>query len=142
VDTAPKASGCFLGGTQEIFGGVSEELLGGAAKAEDAKVPGVGIIPKPCPMKRVRTERMNRNNFYRFTDEPELQREESETGRSKFLGAGTEGAGRDAGIARSNSLNGSTMHGPTVGHGYRRPAPATCSFWIRPNPFSQPLALM
>jgi len=52
VDTAPKASGCFLGGTQEIFGAVSEDLLGGAGKAEDAKLPGAGIIPKLCPMKR------------------------------------------------------------------------------------------
>ena len=32
--SAPKASGCFLGGT---------------GKAEDAKLPGAGIIPKPCP---------------------------------------------------------------------------------------------
>jgi tetratricopeptide (TPR) repeat protein len=40
VDPAPKASGCFLGGTQEIFGAVSEDLLGGNGKAEDAKLPG------------------------------------------------------------------------------------------------------
>jgi hypothetical protein len=46
VDTAPKASGCFSEGTQEIFGVVSEDLLGGTAKAEDAKLPGAGIIPK------------------------------------------------------------------------------------------------
>src|ERR1700686_3272996 len=52
VDSAPKASGCFLGGTQEIFGAVSEDLLGGAVKAEDAKLPGAGIIPKLCPMER------------------------------------------------------------------------------------------
>jgi len=51
VDTAPKASGCFLGGTQEIFGAVSEDLLGGTGKAEDAKLPGAGIIPKLCPEK-------------------------------------------------------------------------------------------
>jgi hypothetical protein len=53
VDTAPKVSGCFLGGTQEIFGAVSEDLLGGAGKAEDAKLPGAGIIPKPCSRKCV-----------------------------------------------------------------------------------------
>ena len=53
MDTAPKASGCFLGGTQEIFGAVSEDLLGGTGKAEDAKLPGAGIIPKPCPIKGV-----------------------------------------------------------------------------------------
>jgi hypothetical protein len=47
VDTTPKASGCFLGGTQEIFGVVSEDCLGGTGKAEDAKLPGAGIIPKP-----------------------------------------------------------------------------------------------
>jgi len=38
-----------LGGAQEIFDGVSEDLLGGTGKAEDAKLPGAGIIPKPCP---------------------------------------------------------------------------------------------
>src|SRR5260370_27717720 len=57
VDAAPKASGCFLGGTQEIFGAVSEDLLGGTGKAEDAKLPGAGIIPKLCPMERVGTKR-------------------------------------------------------------------------------------
>jgi hypothetical protein len=51
VDTAPKASGCFLGGTQEIFGAVSEDLLGGTGKAEDAKLQSAGIIPKQCPGK-------------------------------------------------------------------------------------------
>jgi hypothetical protein len=56
VDTAPNASGCFLGGTQEIFGAVSGDLLGGTGKAEDAKLPGAGIIPKQCPMERVGTE--------------------------------------------------------------------------------------
>ncbi len=56
VDTAPKASGCFLGGTQEIFGAVSQDLLGGTGKTEDAKLPGAGIIPKQCPMERVETE--------------------------------------------------------------------------------------
>jgi hypothetical protein len=37
------ANGCppRRGGTQEIFGGVSEDLLGGTAKAEDAKPFGV-----------------------------------------------------------------------------------------------------
>ena len=38
VDTAPKASGCFLGGAQEIFGAISEDLLRGTGKAEDAKL--------------------------------------------------------------------------------------------------------
>ena len=52
MDTAPNASGCFLGGTQEIFGAVSEDLLGGTGKAEDAKLQGAGIIPKLCPMER------------------------------------------------------------------------------------------
>jgi len=45
-----------LGGAQEIFDGVSEDLLGGAGKAEDAKLPGAGIIPKLCPMEREKTE--------------------------------------------------------------------------------------
>src|SRR5713226_453141 len=61
VDTAPKASGCFLGGTQEIFAAVSEDLLGGTGKAEDAKLPGAGIIPKLCPMERVGTETTREN---------------------------------------------------------------------------------
>src|SRR6266850_797498 len=51
ADTAPKVSGCFLGGTQEIFGAVSEDLLGGAGKAEDMKLQGAGISPKQCPGK-------------------------------------------------------------------------------------------
>jgi len=42
VETAPKASGCFLGGTQEIFGSISRDLLGGTGKAEDAKLPDAG----------------------------------------------------------------------------------------------------
>jgi hypothetical protein len=60
VDTAPKASGCFLGGTREIFGAVSEDLLGGTGKAEDVKLQGAGIIPKQCPMERVGTRKMDR----------------------------------------------------------------------------------
>src|SRR5205809_5446146 len=54
VDTAPKASGCFLGRTQEIFGAVSEDLLGGTGKAEDAKLPGAGII-RSCAQWRGRS---------------------------------------------------------------------------------------
>ena len=65
MDTAPKASGCFLGGTQKIFSAASEDLLGGTGKAEDAKLPGAGIIPKPCPMERTGTEAMHRNRFSR-----------------------------------------------------------------------------
>jgi hypothetical protein len=44
-----------LGGAQEIFDGVSKDLLGGTGKAEDAKLPGAGIIPKLCPLERVGT---------------------------------------------------------------------------------------
>jgi hypothetical protein len=47
ADTAPKASGCILGGTQK-------DLEGGTGKAEDAKLPGAGIIPKLCPRKERR----------------------------------------------------------------------------------------
>ena len=61
MDTAPKASGCFLGGTQEIFGAVSEDLLGGTGKAEDVKLQGAGIIPNLCPMEREETEEMHGN---------------------------------------------------------------------------------
>lgn len=64
-DTAPKASVCFLGGAQKIFDGVSEDLLGGTGKAEDAKLLGAGIIPKLCPMERVGMERMDRTGSHR-----------------------------------------------------------------------------
>ena len=79
MDTAPKASGCFLGGTQEIFGSVLEDLLGGAAKAEDAKLPGAGIIPKPCPMERVGTETVdqNKHNCGRGTGATQVRKEHS-----------------------------------------------------------------
>jgi hypothetical protein len=33
------------------FGAVSEDLLGGTGKAEDAKLPGAGVIPKQWPKK-------------------------------------------------------------------------------------------
>jgi hypothetical protein len=48
-----------LGGTQEIFDAVSEDFLGGTGKAEDAKLPGAGIIPKLCSMERAGMERMD-----------------------------------------------------------------------------------
>jgi len=40
---APKASGCFMGGTQDVWRG--------AVKAEAAKLPDAGIRPKQCPRK-------------------------------------------------------------------------------------------
>jgi hypothetical protein len=39
-----------LSATIHPSGAVSEDLLGGAGKAEDAKLPGAGIIPKLCVM--------------------------------------------------------------------------------------------
>ena len=48
---APKPSDCISGGAQEIFGGVSEDFLGGNGKAESAKVPGAGIWPEAVPRK-------------------------------------------------------------------------------------------
>src|SRR5271165_4614947 len=39
--SAPKASGCFMGGTHDVWRGTG--------KAEDAKLPGAGISPKQCP---------------------------------------------------------------------------------------------
>jgi hypothetical protein len=54
-----------LGGAQKIFGDVSEDFLGGTGKAEDAKLPGAGIIPKLCPMERVEMERMDLTKSYR-----------------------------------------------------------------------------
>jgi hypothetical protein len=34
-----------------MFDEGSEDFLGGDGKADGAKVPGVGILPKPCPRK-------------------------------------------------------------------------------------------
>jgi hypothetical protein len=65
VDAAPKVSVCFLGGTREIFGGLSGDLLGGTEKAEDAELPGAGIVPMLCSMERVGTEKMGRNVSHR-----------------------------------------------------------------------------
>jgi hypothetical protein len=62
-----------LGGTQEIFGAVSEDLLGGTGKAEAAKLLGAGIIPKLCPMERTEAERMHDDESCRYErgSEPE-----------------------------------------------------------------------
>jgi hypothetical protein len=54
-----------LGGAQEIFDDASEDFLGGTGKAEDAKLPGAGIIQKLCPMKRAGMERMVGTRSYR-----------------------------------------------------------------------------
>jgi hypothetical protein len=48
---APKPSDCISEGPQEIFGGVSEDFLGGDGKAEGAKVPGAGIWPEAVTRK-------------------------------------------------------------------------------------------
>jgi hypothetical protein len=48
-----------LGGILQTFNAVSEDLLGGTGKAEDAKLPGAGIIRKLCPMERAGMERMD-----------------------------------------------------------------------------------
>jgi hypothetical protein len=62
----PEARRCCSQGERLLFGRdtknlgpVSEDLLGGTGKAEDAKPPGAGIIPKLCPMERVEMERMD-----------------------------------------------------------------------------------
>jgi len=65
VDAAPKASGCIVGGTRKIFVSCSKILRRGTGKAEDAKLPGAGIIPNPCPIERVGTETMDRNESNR-----------------------------------------------------------------------------
>jgi hypothetical protein len=41
--SAPKASGCILGGTHGVWRGTE--------KAEDVKLPGAGISLKQCPRK-------------------------------------------------------------------------------------------
>lgn len=38
-------------GHKQIFDEASEDFLGGNGKADGAKLPGVGILPKPCPRK-------------------------------------------------------------------------------------------
>jgi hypothetical protein len=47
VGTAPIARICISGGAQEIFRAVPENFLGGDGKAEEPKLPGAGIPPKP-----------------------------------------------------------------------------------------------
>lgn len=54
---APKPSDCISGGAKEIFGGVSEDLLGGNGKAEGAKVPGAVIWPEAVPRKNERRKK-------------------------------------------------------------------------------------
>lgn len=44
----PRQAAAF-GEGREIFGGVSEDFLGGTGKAEDAKLPSAGIIPEAVP---------------------------------------------------------------------------------------------
>jgi hypothetical protein len=46
METTPKASGCFSGGTREIFGRVSEDFFGGDGKAEAAKIWYGALIRK------------------------------------------------------------------------------------------------
>jgi hypothetical protein len=55
----PKRAAAFWEGHKKSSALFSEDLLGGTAKAEDAKLPGAGIIPKRCPMERVGTETMD-----------------------------------------------------------------------------------
>jgi hypothetical protein len=80
-----------LGGTQEIYDAVLEDLLGGTGKAEAAKLPGAGIIPKQCPMKRVGTEAMHRDYLHRYQRGPEAQGK-NEKSRADFAAAGEKGA--------------------------------------------------
>src|SRR5580700_3346388 len=55
--SAPKARVCISGGAQKVFAAAREEFLGGNGKAEEPKVPGAGIPPKPCPMERAEGRR-------------------------------------------------------------------------------------
>jgi len=43
--------------------------LGGTGKAEDAKLPGAGIIPKRCPMERVEWRQWNKTGLIGIWDE-------------------------------------------------------------------------
>src|SRR5580700_9191081 len=47
--SAPKARVCISGGDENLVR-CSQRFLGGNGKAEDTKLPGAGIPPKPCPM--------------------------------------------------------------------------------------------
>jgi hypothetical protein len=69
----PKQAAAFGEGHKKFspLGAVSEDLLGGTGKAEDAKLPGAGIIPKQCPMERVGTEAMYGNKSKLRKQEPE-----------------------------------------------------------------------
>src|ERR1700675_4633145 len=58
----PKQAAAFWEGHKKIFCAVSEDLLGGTEKAEDAKLQGAGIIPKQCPMERAGMGTMHRTS--------------------------------------------------------------------------------
>ncbi len=49
METTPKASGCFMGGTRWFEGGTN--------KAEAAKLPDAGISPKQWPKNNVRQKK-------------------------------------------------------------------------------------
>ena len=66
VDTAPKASDCILGGTQN-------DSQGGTGKAEDARTPGAGIISKLCPRKCVVEMEGGSNRPIGIRGRPELR---------------------------------------------------------------------
>jgi len=50
---APKSEGFCSQGERMHSGRDPKESEGGTGKAEDAKLPGAGISPKPCPRKCV-----------------------------------------------------------------------------------------
>src|ERR1700685_3550230 len=57
---APKSEG-FCSQSERLHSGRDpKEAKGGTGKAEDAKLPGAGIIPKPCPRKGVAKRNMGR----------------------------------------------------------------------------------
>jgi hypothetical protein len=55
----PKRASAFWEGHKKSSMTFSEDLLGGTGRAEDAKLPDAGIIPKLCPMGRAEMEGMD-----------------------------------------------------------------------------------
>src|SRR6266404_3852278 len=51
-------SGCCSQGERLHSGRDPKNSVGGTGKAEDAKLPGAGIIPKPCPRKGAAKKRI------------------------------------------------------------------------------------
>ena len=69
----PRQGSAFREGHKKSSLLFAKEFLGGNGKAEDTKLPGAGIPPKPCPMERVKMETMYELKANSFLGEREAQ---------------------------------------------------------------------